>query len=437
MLSRAIIPEQDFARQGATVRIQVIEGYVDKVVWPTSLSAYRDFFSYYGARIAADRPVNVHTIERYLLLAGDLPGLKFSSSLNASKTNPNAATLNVEVEYKPFDAFARIDNRGTPQRGPLEYIGTATINNLFGEHDALTVTYADTVPSRELIFAAANYRQVLTAEGLVAFVNASDGFGKPGTAQLDELNYKTKTLYLDSGLTFPWIRTREQNLSFTALFFASDNTSDVFNLPFNDDRLRGVRVKLDADKADQWKGINQLNITFSQGIDGLGSTPNNNPLASRLDGRVDFTKLEVLASRTQPLFDPFSAFISGYVQYAGTPLLIPEQCSYGGRFFGRAYDPSEILSDTCYMATAELRYDFPPFGQISQAQLYAFTDGAELFDRVPAPVPGYPSWVHAASTGGGVRLGWLTSMNADLTVAKAIDGPRDDTRFFFAVSAKY
>jgi len=28
-------------------------------------------------------------------------------------------------------------------------------------------------------------------------------------------------------------------------------------------------------------------------------------------------------------------------------------------------------------------------------------------------------------------------MNADLTVARAIDGPRDDTRFFFALTGKY
>ena len=34
----------------------------------------------------------VDTIERYVLLAGDLPGLKFTTSLKASPKNPNAAT---------------------------------------------------------------------------------------------------------------------------------------------------------------------------------------------------------------------------------------------------------------------------------------------------------------------------------------------------------
>jgi hemolysin activation/secretion protein len=436
VLSRAIVPPQNLTKGGAVIRIQVIEGYVDKVVWPAGLERYRDFFDYYAARIIADRPTNVRTIERYMLLAGDLPGLKFSTSLKASEKNPNAATLYVEAVYKPVDAIARIDNHGTPARGPLEYLGSATVNNLFGAHDAFTFTYAGVVPAQELNYIAAGYKQVLTAEGLAAFVNASDGFGRPGTAQLEILNYKTKTLYGDTGLSYPVIRSREKNLTLTGLFFASDSTSDtnVAN-PFNEDRLRGTRFKADADMADSWRGINQFNVTVSQGINGLGSTSNNNPLASVLGGHVDFTKVEGTANRTQPLFGMFSMYLAGYGQYATTALLTPEQCSFGGRFFGRAFDPSQILGDSCYMGNAELRYDLPLFWQVSQAQLFAFTDGAELFNHVTSF--SVPSWQHAVSAGGGLRLGWLTNLNADLYVAKAIEGPRDDTRFFFAVTGKY
>jgi hemolysin activation/secretion protein len=87
------------------------------------------------------------------------------------------------------------------------------------------------------------------------------------------------------------------------------------------------------------------------------------------------------------------------------------------------------------MGNAEVRYDLPLFWQVSQAQLYTFTDDAELFNRVPGT--GFPNWQHAASAGAGLRLGWLSNLNADLTIAKAIDGPRDDTRFFFAVTGRY
>ncbi len=435
VLSRAIVPPQNLTKGGAVIRIQIIEGYVDKVVWPASLARFRDFFSYYEAKILADRPANVRTIERYLLLAGDLPGLKFSTSLKASEKNPNAATLLVEAAYKPVDAIARIDNRGTPARGPLQYLGAITANNLQGINDAFTLTYAGVVPTQELNYISAAYRQVLTAEGLAAFVNVSYGFGKPGTAQLELLNFKTKALYGDAGLSYPIIRSREKNLALSGLVFGSDSISDVFGSRFNEDRIRGARIKVDADTADAWRGINQFNVTVSQGINGLDSTPNGNPLASRADGRANFAKVEGTASRIQPLFGPLSTFLAGYGQYATASLLTPEQCSFGGRFFGRAFDPSQLLADTCYMGNAELRLDLPPFWSVSQAQLYGFTDGAELFNRDPGA--GFPSWQHAASAGLGVRLGWLSYLNADLTVAKAIDGPRDDTRFFFAVTGKY
>ena len=123
--------------RGAVVRIQIIEGYIDRVEWPAVLSKYRDFFSYYAAKITAERPINISTLERYLLLASDLPGLKFKNSLKASPTNPGAATLVVEVVEKPVDVFARIDNRGTKARGPLQYFTSISLNNLGRMHESL------------------------------------------------------------------------------------------------------------------------------------------------------------------------------------------------------------------------------------------------------------------------------------------------------------
>ena len=435
VLCRAIVPPQELNPKGAVVHIEIIEGYVDKVEWPKQLGRYQDFFTAYAAKITAQRPANIRTIERYLLLAGDLPGLKFSTSLRPSKTNKAAATLVVAVIEKPVDANAHIDNRGTPARGPFEYYGSATINNPFGLQDALTFTYAGVVPLKELNYAALGYKKVLTSEGLTVFADASDAWGTPGTVQLEDLLYRTLGPYGDVGLSYPVIRSREKNLTLSGLFYGSDNESYVFDAPFNDDRLRGFRGKVDADFADQWQGINQFNVTVSQGIDGLGSTSNDNPLASRLAGRVDYDKVELTASRTQPLFDRFSAFLSAYGQYAGTPLLVPEQCAFGGRYYGRAFDPSELLGDSCIEGVGELRYDVPPpaLHFVQRAQFYTFSDFGQLYTRDAAL--GTPVNQKAASIGSGIRLGWLNNVDADLSVAKAIEGPRDDWRFFFILTA--
>jgi hemolysin activation/secretion protein len=73
VLSRAVVPPQQLDPKGAIVQIEVVEGYIDKVAWPPQLSRYHDFFTDYAAKITAQRPANIRTIERYLLLAGDLP----------------------------------------------------------------------------------------------------------------------------------------------------------------------------------------------------------------------------------------------------------------------------------------------------------------------------------------------------------------------------
>ena len=226
VLSRAIVPPQNFGRHGAVVRIQVVEGYVDNVIWPREkLARYRNFFDDYTARIVADRPSNIRTLERYLLLANDLPGLKFATTLKPSPTHPNASTLIVEVTEKRIDAIARIDNRGTEQRGPWQYLGSATVNNIIGAHEAFSVTYAGTFQLEELQYLAASYRQVLNSEGLSGFINASYGFGRPGGELLRAIEYKTRSAIVEAGLTYPVIRTRETNLYLTALGFMTNDDS--------------------------------------------------------------------------------------------------------------------------------------------------------------------------------------------------------------------
>jgi hemolysin activation/secretion protein len=450
VLSRAIVPPQTLSPRGARPCLKIIEGYVDNVEWPAAVGPYRDFFTEYTAKITAQRPANIHTIERYLLLAGDLPGLHFNASLKPSKTHEGASTLVVEVVVKPLDLYGRLDNRGTPSRGPTEYLAAASFNNLLHQHESLTLNWANTIPhTGELQYAAANYRQVLTAEGLFAFVNASYGFGHPGTDILQSLDFKTASTYVEAGLAYPVIRSREKNLTLSGLAFMSDNVSDTnVQSPFQEDRLRGIRLKADGDWADRFLGINQVNFTYSQGFHGLGSTDNadlSNPddtaVPSRAAGRVDFEKIEATLSRTQPLYGPFSAFGSIYGQYAFTPLLVSEQCGYGGRFFGRGYDPSELLGDHCIEGVVELRYDVPKFAPtVDQVQLYVFSDYGRLWLLAAAsndPSFGTQGNFIAASAGLGARLGVLGHYTADVSVAKAIEGTRDDTRFFFILAAKY
>jgi hemolysin activation/secretion protein len=320
-------------------------------------------------------------------------------------------------------------------------------------HESISLAYATVSPPKELQYVSLNYRQVLNSEGLNAFFNGSYSWGHPGTPTLEELDFHTRSTYAEAGAQYPIIRSRERNLYIVGLAFAGENYN-LWNLtpdaPQAADRLRGVRVRLEGDFADKTLAITQAGVTVSQGIDGLGSTSNDNTLASRLGGRVDFTKVEILASRLQPLMQQFSAFVAGYAQYTRDPLLVPEQCGFGGRVFGRAYDPSELLGDSCWMVLGELRFDLPIFGtnpgsgsknqlaaDFPAVQVYGFTDKGKLYRLAVASVGTAADTFTGASAGGGIRLRWQNYLDVDLSAAKAVEGPRDGWRFFFITTARY
>jgi hemolysin activation/secretion protein len=441
VLSRAIVPPQQLSPGGADIRLRVVEGYVDKVVWPDKLAGYRDFFSAWAAKITADRPANVRTIERYLLLGNDLPGLQLRSTLKPSDANTGAATLVVEADEKPLDLQARFDNRGTVSRGPEQYLTAAGFNNLLRQHEAFQLTYAGTFETRELQYLAGAWRQVLNAEGLTATASYGWSDGKPGTDLLKQMRFASRSGIFETGLSYPVIRSRDRNLTLTGLAFASDSHGDYrepayFDL-YTEDRLRGGRLRVDYDFADRLAGVTQVSATFSFGIDGLGSTSNDNPHASRTGGRVDFTKVEGSIGRLQPLGGGFSVFAYAEAQTAGMTLLAPEECSYGGRVIGRAFDPSELVGDSCWSVSGELRYDLSIEGNpLSRTQLYGYVDHGEV---IHDDVTDWPTRTqHGTSAGIGVRLGWKDTVLVDLSAAKPVQGRIDDDwRFFVTAVAKY
>ena len=265
VLSRAIVPPQELSPQGATVRINIVEGYVDAVIWPEGLKErYRDFFTDYENQILASRPVNIKVIERYLLLASDLPGLNFSSTFKPSKNHTAASTLAVSVKEKPFSGEAGVDNRGSKGRGPWQAQVAGTASNLLGQHEALTAKYATTVPSTDqLSFVEGTWRQVLTSEGLTLTINGSYNTGIPGLGALQTINYNSEGLLFTATLAYPVIRSRDENFTVSGIAFTEDVKSTALGAPFTDDRLRGFRARADYDRADQ-TGWHQSSATHAE-----------------------------------------------------------------------------------------------------------------------------------------------------------------------------
>nr|WP_246252311.1 ShlB/FhaC/HecB family hemolysin secretion/activation protein [Mesorhizobium camelthorni] len=433
LLSRVIVPPQELDPHGAVIRLQAVEGYIDEVVWPDGLSRYRDLFTGYATKITEQRPIKAEQLERYLLLANDLPGLMFRSNLRASEQNPGASTLVLTMEQTPYDASLSTNNHSTEASGPYQGLISGRLNNTFGLHERFHLGYALAGPTfdsnqPELHYLSFGYDQVLNSEGLTFSLSGNASWGDPGTPLLSDIAYQTEGLNLSTAVSYPFIRTRSTNLTGTLAFDLEHSKGFSAAGLASEDRLRILRTELAYDFADRWSGINQVIWSASQGIDGLGSTKNDNPNASRTPGKVDFFKTTLFLSRQQPLPERFSIYVSAYGQLAADPLLSSQECGYGGRRFGRGFDPSIVTGDHCLILNGELRYDLgvpePLSGALDYLQPYVFADYGRIWN-IDAPA-GTPGTDDGTSAGLGLRFG-RERFSVDVAVSRTLVEPTSVT----------
>ncbi len=108
-LSQAIVPPQTI--RAGKVRLTVVEGFIDKVLVEGKTRGRAGLFRAWGEKIKASRPFQVAVLERYSLLANDLPGARVRAVLRPSEATPGAADLIFEVTHQTVEAAANLDNR--------------------------------------------------------------------------------------------------------------------------------------------------------------------------------------------------------------------------------------------------------------------------------------------------------------------------------------
>jgi hemolysin activation/secretion protein len=440
-LSRATVPPQRI--KNGTVHIRILEGFIDKVIVEGKVSPVRGFFKEFERKIIAEKPINAKTLERYLLLANDLPGMEVKSVLKASKETPGASNLVFTVQEKPFDLTTSLDNRGTNSSGPHQMNFGGGLNNMFGLYERTNLNYTQTPQSRELKYFALSHEETLTAEGLKLTLSANKSLSKPGTRSLLDLDLISRSRTLSAGLSYPLIRSRAENMNVSGTFTHKNTWSRQLGAKTSQDRLRTLKLGVSYDKADSWQGVNQIGVELHQGLHVLNATDKNNTLKSRTGGRSDFTKMTLSASRTQQLPNNLALYGAVMAQRSAHRLLSSEECGIGGEQFGRAYDSSEITGEHCMAASLELRYTPPTNSDVLKyTQFYSYYDIGQVYDITPVNEPWRES---AASLGGGIRFGITDMISGSFDVAKPLTRPvsaqktgdGDNLRAFFRLTAKY
>lgn len=438
LLSQAFVPAQTV--EAGKVRIEIVEGHIDGFVLTGTTQGESPIIAELANRIVAERPVLTASLERDLLLMNDLGGHFVRGTLVPSPDVPGAATLFLDLSRKPVSAGIAADNRGGRQLGPWRTNADVEAHGLLSAHDRTALRFTSSWNDK-LNYLQLQHEQPLGVEGKRLGLALSAVRAEPPELFFIPLNIETSSDALALSYLQPIVRSRRENLSWRANLTAHNGKTKLFGFTESEDRVRSLRLGFSWDAADALAGVSLIDLEYSHGISGLGSSHNGDALLSRANGRVDYRKLTLYAARVQSLAGPWSALLALSAQRAMTDLLSSELYSFGGEQFGRGFDPSELVGDHGAAAKLELRYGRrQPLSWLDAWSLYAFYDAGMVRQRTPTP--GSERTSRAQSTGIGSRFDFGHQISSYLELAKPIGrdvAAENDrhARAYFGLSVRY
>jgi hemolysin activation/secretion protein len=440
ILSQAVVPAQRI--HGGSIKIIVVEGFIDQVKVQGDDSKRLEG---YAAQIRSVRPLTSKVLERYLLLANDLPGMSVQSVLAPSPKVTGAADMTLVAKRKTAAASLEMDNFGSAYQGPWQGTASASLADVLGHDELIALRTATTSTPSQMSLYGLNLSAPVDDDGTSLVFDVSRTRGHPGFTLAP---FDVRTLGYSGSLALQryMIRSRAENLLLSATFSYVDSKTRL-NIPgSSDDKIRALRFAGNYTRSDNWGGQNSASLELSEGLPILDASRANNPTASRQGGRPDFTKGVFNASRLQDLSHNFGFLFGVSAQTAfGERLLSSEQFGLGGSAYGRGYDPSEITGDNGVAAKFELQKTVPftVQGRDRIAQFFGFYDvGAVMTSALTGSTR-----QTLASTGAGVRLNLGNGIVPMFEIAKPLTRPvaseigdvpdPKGIRLYFTVSASF
>ena len=176
----------------------------------------------------------------------------------------------------------------------------------------------------------------------------------------------------------------------------------------NRDRLRPFNIA--GNFTIPGKGsVTSINAELDQGVNWLGASQRNNPLASRQGATPDYTKFTFgLQNRTSLPFD-LQQSLRLRTQMASQKLFSQEQYGLGGIDTVRGYPPSDYLADKMALFNAEMLsplFFLPKDLKLPYAEkpLKEEITGLVFLDYGYGELKGYPKPRKLASIGAGLRM---------------------------------
>lgn len=387
------VPNQNFA--GGVLRIVVQEGYVGTVVIQgNTAGADLSLLKAYAAHIIEDRPLRRATLERYVLLMNDIPGLKVGSRFVPVPGHPGVAGLQLSILRKRFDFGMQVNNQGNPTLGNTQVTLNAAVNALFQQGDRTQVVLGAPTGIRRYQYYGLSHSMPIGSNGVTLSLGVGHLVTHPAA---NAVGGSADTVVIR--LSDPLIRSLRESLVLNLDLAALNSDTAFLGQSVSSERTRSVRLGAVYARADDWGGTTLVSATLSHGIDGLGARRGNVAF-----GGPDYAKLAGVLAREQKLPWDFTLRARAMAQYSAHHLPSTEQFLVGGPSIGRAFDYAYLTGDSGVAAYAEIAHPWPAAltpKLLHGSELFGYADWGEVRTVGTSYQLGY---AHAASAGGGVRI---------------------------------
>lgn len=453
------VPEQRIA--DGQVRFQVLMAKLVGLRVRGNAGRSERAIARYLERLTGREVFNRYEAERYLLLAGDLPGLDVRLALRSAGAARGEVIGEVTVVRRTAQAEVTIQNLGSRELGRWGALVRGQVFGLTGLGDRTTIAAFTTAdPSEQQTLQISHDFRVggegLAFGGQLTYAWASPDLDLPG------VTIDSRTLYATLEASYPFIRRQTRTLRGALGLDIIDQDIEFNDIPLNRDRLRVAFARLEFDALGLVAG-NPLytlaeprwrlsaSVEARRGLALLGASEGCGPgLVNCLaPGVVPPTRLEgdpeglVLRGSAYGEFRPvpkFTIALGLRGQWSGDPLFSFEEFSAGNYTAGRGYDPGALLGDSGIGAQAELRYGsanpirpddfaFEPYVFFDQA----WTWNEDLLFALPRQ--------ELSSVGGGIRAAYGDRFRIDAMLAVPLDRAplqteRGDVRLLVTFTAR-
>ncbi|OUL98223.1 ShlB/FhaC/HecB family hemolysin secretion/activation protein [Variovorax sp. JS1663] len=418
--ARVLIPPQDAS--AGTLRVRVIEGRFGRVIpaEPVPQRADGAFVEAVVARrLRPGEPYSQADLERGLLLANDLPGVRADGVLQAG-TQTGTSDLALHIQDEPlFSGQVGLGNAGSRFTGRAQANAQLALNNLSGRGDQVTFT---ALAAQRLDYLSAGYSVPLGSDGWRASLAHSELHYRLG-GDFSALDARGSARTTSLGLAYPLKRSGDASVWIGLSAEQGRYNDDTLGATLRQRRVDSATLALWGNARDGWGGggISDWRVALGQSRLTLGEPVDRMQDAAGPRAAGIATRLSYELRREQNLDAPWYWRMRLAGQFASRNLDASQKMALGGPSGVRAFPGDDGLGDSAHLMQLELHRPLA-WNAPGVFDGFVFLDGGVVRQH-RHPWAGWDTRNSGHNTYGlaaaGVGLNWTspTGLAASLTLA--------------------